>query len=251
MREERPSRPYYAAYERRYRSVYAQGVRYWTAGPDERGDVARAVDSFLDSMSASSGTHVVEFGSGEGYAGECVARRGYRYTGIDIARSAIAKARDRLAGCGTRTRVVVGDIVRLPFPRAAFDAALDIGCLHMLVVDADRRAYLREARRVLKPGGRVLFCRAAYRADAADDKVESYEQWLAMTGADVKTPEEREAWQEGESVKIMLPRLAARARNLDGYRREMDAAGFRFGESRVAEDGMSITFAVENPGSAI
>ena len=251
MPEGQQATPYYAAYEDRYRSVYAQGVRYWTACPDELAAVERAVEPFLDDLGASTDMRVAEFGCGEGYAGELVVRRGYRYTGIDIAPSAAEKARDRLSGSGTPAHVLVGNVLRLPFPDASFGAALDVSCLHMLVVDADRRAYLREARRVLVPGAPMLFCHAAFRPDATDDEVSSHEQWLAMTGVDLGTAEEREAWHDGRPVTITSPRLAARAQSADGYRAEMANAGFRFGESRVAKDGQSITFAVEKSGQAI
>jgi hypothetical protein len=39
---------YYAAYEDRYRSVYGQGVRYWTANPEELAEIKREIDSFLE-----------------------------------------------------------------------------------------------------------------------------------------------------------------------------------------------------------
>lgn len=242
-----PDRPYYTAYDKRYSSVYAQGVRYWTAHPEELSAIAYEVASFLERfhLLADETCHIVEFGCGEGYVGELLAQRDYRYTGIDIAGSAAEKATERLARFGDRARILVADILDLStIPDATFDAGIDVGCLHMLVVDADRQIYLRNAHRVLKRRAPMLFCREAFRPDAAPGIVESYEAWLQLTGVDVDTPQEREAWQDGRTVKIHLPCVAARARTVEQYRSEMETAGFEFLKWRVSGESLNASFYV-------
>ena len=60
----------------------------------------------------------------------------------------------RAAGVGvTNIRPARGDAHRLPYPDATFDAAYMIGVLGEI---PDQGAAMRELRRVLKPGGRVL-----------------------------------------------------------------------------------------------
>jgi ubiquinone/menaquinone biosynthesis C-methylase UbiE len=76
---------------------------------------------------------------------------GNRYVGIDLTRAMLAKARRRLTG--DHIRLVQGDVQRLPFADARFDAVV----LHLiLAVVPEPMACLAEAARVLKPGGRIL-----------------------------------------------------------------------------------------------
>jgi ubiquinone/menaquinone biosynthesis C-methylase UbiE len=230
MRPE-PGKPYYTAYDKRYRAVYAQGVAHWTANPKELAAVEGEVRGFLSEANVQPGARVIEFGCGEGFVGALVAGMGCFYTGVDIAESAVEKARARLAQFGDRVQLHVADILNLSaFPSASFDAGLDVSSLHMLVVDADRQRYLREAHRLLKPGAPMLFCRESCRSDAPTEVVESYEQWLRLSRTDVDTPESREAWQDGHSVTVRLPRIASRARSLEQYRAEIESAGFLFGD---------------------
>ena len=239
-------KPYYTAYEKRYAALYAQGVQYWTAHPEELRVIKEAVGIFLEKCHPQMDRppHVIEFGCGEGYVGELLVSQGYRYTGIDIAASAIEKARERLKQFGDQIGLLVADILDLSsLPSATFDAGIDMGCLHMLVVDADRHRYLQNANRVLKPGAQMLF-REAFRSDAPAEIVESYEAWVERTGVDIETPQVREAWQNGKGMEVHLPCLAARARNAGQYQQEMEAVGFEFLWSRISEDGLGVSFHV-------
>jgi len=69
-----------------------------------------------------------------------------------------------------------------------YDAALDVMGLHMLVTDGDRTAYLRNALQCLKPGAPMLFFRESYRQDMAAIEVQTYADWLAITGDDYNNP---------------------------------------------------------------
>jgi SAM-dependent methyltransferase len=244
MRPDR-NKPYYTAYDKRYRSVYAQGIDHWTAHPEELAAVRNALQDFIEgsTLSPAASCHVVEFGCGEGRAGEILAEMGFRYTGVDISEAALQKAKARMVRFGERARLMIGDLLDLSdIPSESFDAGLDVACLHMLVVDADRQTYLRNVRRVLKPGAPMLFCSEAHRADATNGVVASYDEWLRLSGTDVDTPEERSAWQCGKFVKIRLPRIAARARSTQQYRAEVKAAGFEVVKMETAADGMTVTF---------
>jgi ubiquinone/menaquinone biosynthesis C-methylase UbiE len=75
----------------------------------------------------------------------------HRYVGLDLTRAMLAKAQRRIAG--KHLRLVQGDVQRLPFPDARFDAVV----LHLiLAVVPEPKACLAEAARVLKPGGHIL-----------------------------------------------------------------------------------------------
>ena len=52
---------------------------------------------------------------------------------------------------------------------------------HILITDQDRMQYLNNVYQCLAPGGPMLLYRQAYRADAYEGPVDSYEQWTELT----------------------------------------------------------------------
>ena len=58
-------------------------------------------------------------------------------------------------GVADRVDVETGDITRLPFPDASFDAVISMTVLHNIRSRDGRDQALRELVRVLKPGGRI------------------------------------------------------------------------------------------------
>ena len=75
----------------------------------------------------------------------------HRYTGLDLTAAMLSKAKPRTGNL--RLSLVQGDSMSLPFASESFDHAV----LHLiLAVVPDSLACLREAARVLKPGGNVL-----------------------------------------------------------------------------------------------
>jgi SAM-dependent methyltransferase len=109
--------------------------------------VAEAVD--LD------GLEVLEVGCGRGGGTAFVFDHHHprRMVGLDLAPKAIAHCgaahvRDGLT-------FVVGDAEALPFPDAEFDAVLNVESSHCY---PDMPRFLAEVRRVLRPGGSLLFC---------------------------------------------------------------------------------------------
>jgi SAM-dependent methyltransferase len=96
-----------------------------------------------------------ELGCGAGNNVWFAAREGFSTAGIDGSASAIAYARERLAGEGLNADLRVGDFAALPWPDGSFDFVLDRGSLTCVRQSTLVQA-LDEARRVLKPGGRFL-----------------------------------------------------------------------------------------------
>lgn len=98
---------------------------------------------------------VLDVGTGTGVAAITAARFGARVTGLDLTPELLAEAREnaRIAGC-SEVRFDEGDAERLPYADASFDVVLSqFG--HMFAPRPD--LVVAELRRVLKPGGRVVF----------------------------------------------------------------------------------------------
>ena len=96
------------------------------------------------------GARIIDIGGGSGtYASEIVRAAPLTVVGLDISASMIEqRARDPLL-----PENVVGDMEALPFDDASFDAALFVGSLHHV---PDPLPALREAHRVVRPGGLLL-----------------------------------------------------------------------------------------------
>jgi ubiquinone/menaquinone biosynthesis C-methylase UbiE len=96
---------------------------------------------------------IVDIGGATGVHASWLADRGYRVHIIDITPRHVEKARSTLAIKGVTAEV--GDARHLPSPGSTFDAALLFGPLYHLTEESDRLLALREAARVVKPGGIV------------------------------------------------------------------------------------------------
>lgn len=97
---------------------------------------------------------VLDAGTGTGRILELLAPHIREGLGIDSSAAMLAIARENLAKAGVKNcQLRLGDVYKLPAANASFDAVVFHQVLHYL---DDPLAALREAQRVLKPGGRLL-----------------------------------------------------------------------------------------------
>lgn len=102
-----------------------------------------------------AGASLLEVGCGIGTDLVRFARGGAKVTGIDLSETAIDLARRNFALHGVEAEALqVGNGEALPFPAASFDVVYAHGVLQYT---ADAAQLVREAHRVLKPGGRAIF----------------------------------------------------------------------------------------------
>ena len=132
-----------------FREAYRTGQHGWEV-EEPSPDAVR----FLERLRAEvPGGRLLDIGCGEGRHAIAAARRGFEVDAIDFEPLAIHRARRfaKLEGAaGIRFRVA--SVFGLPFADAAFDVALDYGCLHHQR-KANWPAYKASLLRVLKPRG--------------------------------------------------------------------------------------------------
>lgn len=238
-------KPYYTAYDKRYRSVYQQGADNYIFLPAAE-EIREIVIKYIEQFELA-GKKVVEFGCGEGWAGLEFARLGCIYYGYDIVPSALEKATGLLSEYANATTHLC-DVVLEDFPDETFDAGIDIACLHMLITDVDRKKYLGNVYKCLKQQAPMYFIHEGCRDDIYDGEITSYEQWLELTGEDVDTPEKRrEALKDGEQITVMIPRIAARPRPEKSYSEELTAAGFKIIRFETNDKWGNCNFLVRKP----
>lgn len=117
-------------------------------------------------FSRLAGRPVLEVGLGYGSVSQRLAMAGVLYHGLDIAAAAVEMVRHRLRQNGLGGDVRQGSILDCPWPDAAFDHVVAIGCYHHT---GDLPRAVAETRRVLRPGGAAtIMVYSAY----------SYRRWL-------------------------------------------------------------------------
>ena len=101
---------------------------------------------------AQPGDQANDVGTGTGLLARALAGRGCRVTGLDPSQAMLDQARQADAAAGAGVDYRLGRAEATGLPDAAFDLVTAATCWHWF----DRAAPAREARRLLKPAGRLL-----------------------------------------------------------------------------------------------
>jgi SAM-dependent methyltransferase len=117
--------------------------------PDREADL----DRIWQALRLRSGARVLDAGCGSGQFALALAARGARVTGIDLSPEMIRRAKAHTDARGVAIDWRVGDLARLSEPFAVYDAILARVVLQFV---PDVPGVLREFRRVLRPGWRLL-----------------------------------------------------------------------------------------------
>ncbi len=135
------------------RKIAARAEEIWDwDSPAGRERADRRAAFFVECAGLGPGRRALELGCGTGLFLEKTARSGARIVGVELSEALLAKARNRVGSLANVT-LERGDAHRLPHADASLDAVYGSSVLHHL----DLSRSLEEARRVLRPGGRIAF----------------------------------------------------------------------------------------------
>ncbi|MGG7519106.1 ArsR/SmtB family transcription factor [Allorhizobium undicola] len=194
----------------------------------------RAVEAMLLKLLGEGAVEaLLDLGTGTGRILQLLEPYYRRAVGIDASRDMLAVARANLDKAGiNKASVRQGDILNLPLDGAEFDLVTIHQVLHFLV---EPELALREAARLLKPGGRLVIIDLAPHAleHLRDDHAhlrlgfshQLMEEWLAKAGFRMERAEDVEPRQhhdEALTATIWLAVLQAERRE---EARELKKAG--------------------------
>jgi ubiquinone/menaquinone biosynthesis C-methylase UbiE len=140
-----------------------------------------------------------------------------RYVGVDASPEMLAVARTKLIGGAALT---AGDVAALPLAEGRFDTVISASSLHDW---PDPRRALDEARRVLRPGGRLLLL------DWCGDglTMKAFDGWMRLTGKSYQRMyDSAEARQMLESARFHVTSSERRPINLPWQMMLFDCRAF-------------------------
>jgi 2-polyprenyl-3-methyl-5-hydroxy-6-metoxy-1,4-benzoquinol methylase len=111
------------------------------------------VERAAEARSAS----IIDIGGGESTLVDDLLLRGYKnLTVLDISQTAIEVTKKRLGSAAEQIRWLVGNIVEIELEPHAYDVWHDRAVFHFLTALTERRAYVRQVARAVKPRGDVI-----------------------------------------------------------------------------------------------
>jgi SAM-dependent methyltransferase len=153
-RAERRNRDFWDADADEYQAAHAADL-----GPDRARawGAWRIPDADLGLLGDVRGLDVLEYGCGAAQWSVVLAQDGARVVGLDQSRAQLRHARRLQAERGVAFPLVAADATDAPFAAASFDVVF---CDHGAMSFCDPAATVPEAARLLRPGGRLVFCKA-------------------------------------------------------------------------------------------
>jgi ubiquinone/menaquinone biosynthesis C-methylase UbiE len=118
-------------------------------------DRHEAILNWIDGLTLSPGSRVLEVGCGAGFMSVALAQRGFHVHAIDPVEAMIEQARDYAIKSGTSDMLSfdIGDVYSLAFDDSSFDLVIAIGVLAWL--EGTEQA-MQEMARVTKPNGYII-----------------------------------------------------------------------------------------------
>ncbi|NBD28200.1 methyltransferase domain-containing protein [Paenibacillus glycinis] len=169
----------------------------------------------LDQIVMKPQIAILDLGCGHGYDLFQLSRSAdadSRFVGLDTMDEAIQKATGQYGG-DARLRFVRHDIAQgLPFPDGSFDAVYSNNMLECIT---DKQALLREAHRVLKPGGQAVFAHFDWDSQSVDGDnkdlirmiTHAYNEWKQDWMTDIDSWMGRRLWRTFQQSGLFTGRI--------------------------------------------
>lgn len=111
----------------------------------------------IESLCPERTARIIDVGAGASVLLDDLLDAGYRHlTALDIAAPALAVSQSRLGERAVQVDWRVGDVTTIALPEAGFDVWHDRAVFHFLTDAADRRRYVSQVLRAVRPGGYVI-----------------------------------------------------------------------------------------------
>ncbi|HEY3802826.1 MAG TPA: class I SAM-dependent methyltransferase [Kofleriaceae bacterium] len=140
----------------------------------------------------------------------------HRVDVLDVSQAALDVARSRLGAVAASVGWIRGDVTTYPLDANAYDLWHDRAVFHFLIEPEQRRTYVRQALRAVKPGGHVIVATfgpegpaqcldvARYDADALHDEFGDRFQLVDHRTEDHTTP----AGRHQQFVLLFVPSMS-------------------------------------------
>ncbi|MEU4999094.1 methyltransferase domain-containing protein [Streptomyces sp. NPDC021622] len=200
----------------------------------------RYTDYLISVLHLRPGRRFLDIGCGPGRpAARLAEQTGAHVTGISVSKEQIDRA-NRLAAGSEQLTFEVADATRLPYDDESFDGAWAVESIgHM-----DRAKALKEAWRVLRPGGELLVLEAVLTADPSEADSALYDQVLA-SNLPLRMPEFFGLVEDAGFHTLELKDLTANlALSMDVmelvFRDRSEEMGERFGPEFAGQMGVAL-----------
>jgi SAM-dependent methyltransferase len=159
-------------------------------------------DEWIASLEKDGGIrgNVLDSGCGPGRTAIYLSKLGYKVMGVDIAENAIERARRKAVEEKCDARFVCSDIRDLSGYDGRFDTVIDIGCLHSLFDENDRRNYAASLHRICAKDA-VVYLRAISDANLKKETVSIKRGVPAMSERQI-----RDSFHEGWRINALEER---------------------------------------------
>jgi len=206
------SKPYYEAYDDRYRQVHGENLQWASSCP------TLIVRDVMARYGLTQTHKILELGCGEGRDAAALLTGGWDLLATDISPEAIAYCTNKMPGFQSAFRVL--DCVRGGL-EACCDFIYAVAVVHMLVEADDRDGFYGFIRNHLNPEGIGLICTMG---DGT---------WEMCSNAS-EAFELRERTHQLTGKKLMIAGTSCRVVSFDAFREELERNGLA-----ILEDGIT------------
>jgi SAM-dependent methyltransferase len=178
----------------------APGRQSWARGDIQWGiwKVPEAEIRALGDLSWYRGKDTIELGCGTAYFSAWMSKHGARPVGIDVTPAQLETARGFQKEFGIDFPLLEGNAEHVPYPDASFDLAFSE---YGASIWCDPYAWIPEAARLLRPGGRLVFLRNGNLATLCTPDTGPIETSLLRPHFGLNRLE----WDDDGSIEFQIP----------------------------------------------